>query len=140
MPKALTYTDGSFAYFDSLGQQDVGRYDRVWWGVDAPPSNPVLDGDGWREMTEQEIADIEAQGEQARLQQVATEYAVPLQQFADAWAETGVETVPESWGDALTLLGQSGAGSDVFCRLLALRFGPLAPVWDDVLILLNGGI
>jgi hypothetical protein len=91
-------------------------------------------------LTEQELADIEAQREQARLQQVATDYAVPLQQFADAWAETGVETVPESWGDALTLLGQSGAGSDVFCRLLALRFGPLAPVWDDVLVIMNGGI
>jgi len=139
MPKALTYNDGSFRYFDSLGQQDAGQYERVWWDVDAPPSNPVLDGDGWREMTEQEIADIEAQKEQARLQQVATEYAVPLQQFADAWAETGVETVPESWDDALTLLGQSGAGSDVFCRLLALRFGPLAPVWDDALLILNGG-
>jgi len=91
-------------------------------------------------LTASELADITEQEEQARLQQVATEYAVPLQQFADAWAETGVETVPESWGDALTLLGQSGAGSDVFCRLLALRFGSLAPVWDDVLLILNGGI
>ena len=63
-----------------------------------------------------------------------------FQQFADAWAETGVETVPESWGDALTLLGQSGAGNDVFVRLLALRFGPLAPVWDDALTIMNGGM
>jgi len=140
MPKALTYNDGSFRYFDSLGRQDAGQYERVWWDVDAPTNNPVLDGDSWREMTEQELSDIEAMKEQARLQQVATEYAVPLQQFADAWDETGVETVPESWGDALTLLGQSGAGNDVFVRLLALRFGSLAPVWDDVLVIMNGGI
>ena len=61
MPKALTYNDGSFRYFDSLGRQDAGQYERVWWDVDAPTNNPVLDGDSWREMTEQEIADIEAQ-------------------------------------------------------------------------------
>ena len=91
-------------------------------------------------LTAQELSDIAEQEEQARLNQVASDYAVPLQQFSEAWAETGVNAVPESWDDALTLLGQSGAGSDVFCRLLALRFGPLAPVWDDVLILLNGGI
>jgi hypothetical protein len=98
------------------------------------------DGDSWREMTEQELADIAEQKEQARLQQVATEYAVPLQQFADAWAETGVETVPESWDDAFVLLKQSGVSADVFCELLALRLGALAPVWDDVLIILNGGM
>ena len=95
------------------------------------------DGDTWVAIPSD--SEVLAVIEQARLQQVATEYAVPLQQFADAWAETGVETVPESWGDALTLLGQSGAGSDVFCRLLALRFGPLAPAWDDVLTIMNGG-
>ena len=131
--------DGNYAgYIVSPKRADVDGY--TVFAVDAPPSNPVLDGDGWREMTDQEIADIEAQREQARLQHLATEYAVPLQQFAAAWAETGVETVPESWDNALTLLGQSGAGSDVFCRLLALRFGPLAPVWDDVLVIMNGGM
>ena len=91
-------------------------------------------------LSEQELADIAEQEEQARLNQVASDYAVPLQQFAEAWAETGVNAVPESWGDALTLLGQSGAGSDVFCRLLALRFGSLAPVWDDALTIMNGGM
>jgi len=91
-------------------------------------------------LTEQELADIAEQKEQARLQQVATDYAVPLQQFADAWAETGVETVPESWDDAFVLLKQSGVSADVFCELLALRLGALAPVWDDVLIILNGGM
>jgi len=131
--------DGNYAgYVVSPKRVDVEGY--TVFAVDAPPSNPVLDGDSWREMTEAELADIEAQKEQARLQQVATEYAVPLQQFVAAWAETGVESVPESWGDALTLLGQSGAGSDVFCRLLALRFGSLAPVWDDALTIMNGGM
>ena len=93
--------DGNYAgYIVSPKRVAVEGY--TFFAVDFPPSNPVLDGDSWREMTEQELADIETLKEQARLQQVATEYAVPLQQFADAWAETGVETVPESWGDALT--------------------------------------
>lgn len=93
------------------------------------------DGETWVPCDSESLAVIE----QARLQQVATDYATPLQQFQEAWAETGVEAVPESWDDALTLLGQSGAGADVFCKLLALRFGALAPVWDDVLTLMNGG-
>ena len=130
---------GNYAgYIVSPKRVDVEGY--TVFPVDAPPSNPVLDGDSWREMTEQELADLAEREEQARLNQVASDYAVPLQQFAEAWAETGVNAVPESWGDALTLLGQSGAGSDVFCRLLALRFGSLAPVWDDVLVIMNGGI
>ena len=59
---------GNYAgYIVSPKRIDVEGY--TVFPVDAPPSNPVLDGDGWREMTEQEIADIEAQKEQARLQQ-----------------------------------------------------------------------
>ena len=123
----------------NVGGCDVRGKERIDYAPDATPEQ-IAQGaallEQWKGMTDEER---EAMVEQARLNQVASDYAVPLQQFADAWAETGVETVPESWGDALTLLGQSGAGSDVFCRLLALRFGALAPVWDDVLLILNGG-
>jgi len=107
-----------------------------WPVAETWPEGVVIPDENELPSVEEAVAMVE----QARLNQVATEYAVPLQQFADAWAETGVETVPESWGDALTLLGQSGAGNDVFVRLLALRFGPLAPVWDDALTIMNGGM
>ena len=124
----------------NVGGCDVRGKERIDYAPDATPEQ-IAQGEElleqWKAMTDEER---EVMVEGVRLQQVATDYAVPLQQFADAWAETGVETVPESWSDALTLLGQSGAGSDVFCRLLALRFGPLAPVWDDVLVIMNGGM
>ena len=123
----------------NVGGCDVRGKERIDYAPDTTPEQ-VEQGEvlleQWKIMTDEEQVSMV---EQARLNQVATDYAVPLQQFAAAWAETGIEAVPESWDDALTLLGQSGTGADVFCRLLALRFGPLAPVWDDVLTLLNGG-
>jgi len=98
-------------------------------------------------VTDAEIAEIEAQKEQARLATVYAEHAATIGEFAMAWAKTGIESVPDNWQEAITLLKAKYASlttteeklehMSIQQELITLRFGPLADVWDDVTVILN---
>ncbi len=52
--------------------------------------------------------------------------------FQVLWAETGIETIPDSWLDAIQLLEDADVPQVTINKLLALRLA-LAPVWDVIL-------
>jgi len=88
-------------YIVSPRRSDVEGY--TYFAVDAPPSNPVLDGDGWREMTEQEIADITEQKEAERIAGLAAEHGTMVGQLVAALGAFGI-ALPTSLPECMPVM------------------------------------
>jgi len=98
---------GNYAgYVVSPKRVDVDGY--TYFAVDAPPSNPVLDGDSWREMTEQEIADITEQKEAERIAGLAATHGTMVGRLVaalDAFnitLPTDIDTATETMFNAVS--------------------------------------